>query len=73
MSVVKNWFNQDSHPTDEYIHWKESYDPKFKQTVATLREAYDLLAELDRAKLELLLERAYRAGRLDESEMGEDF
>lgn len=63
---VINWFGEESHPTDSYIHWNNK-QKEVKIKSKTLRKAYDKIISVGLKKeLELLLVAAYNSGRLDE-------
>ncbi len=62
---MKNWFGEECHPTDEYIHWTQNPN----EVSTPLRKAYDLIAGLGpeyTEALKLVAKAAYHAGELDE-------
>ena len=71
---MKNWFGATSHPTDQYITWR---DKDASSKAVELRNAYDLLVKDSMENvnaLNILLEAAYDSGREQEAELnaGED-
>ncbi len=59
-----NWFFEEPHPTDEYVHWTELAP---RELSVKLRKAWNrlgLLGELE--PLKVLLDAAYHAGQMDE-------
>jgi hypothetical protein len=61
---MRNWFNIESHPTDEYIHWAEANPIKL---ASRLRPCYDLIQTAGLGgELKNLLDAAYEAGSNDE-------
>lgn len=63
---MKNWFNLEDHPTDEYIHWSEK---NVKDVAINLRMYYNNIANAGfKGELDFLMKQAYYTGRLDESD-----
>ena len=70
---MKNWFNQEIHPSDNIISWT---DKNPKQTSKKVREAYDLISKVspDVSKaLKFLLDQAFEAGQQDEKDFNHHF
>lgn len=62
---MKNWFNEQPHPTDEYIHWS---DKNPKETSIKLRAAWDKLAFYDEQALVILMRAAYHMAQCEAAE-----
>lgn len=62
-----NWFEMQPHITDKYIHWS---DKNPRETAKALRETYDAFVTGSGSKqaLDILLEIAFNAGKIDEQE-----
>lgn len=85
---MKNWFNRESHPTDNLIHWQDEdfclrgwgmsmhNFKSFEKYVDALRAAYDLIASDPKMKaaLDLLMEAQRHKCRMEERDdrAGED-
>ena len=63
---MKNWFGQEPHPTDRYIHWSNK---DMRKQAEKLRAAYDKIIAVGlKDELDILTEGAYEEGRTDEFE-----
>lgn len=66
--MTTNWFGIESHPTDQFIHWKTRGKELEKET-AKLRDAYDKIIALGlQNELDILTKAAYDMGGNDEYE-----
>lgn len=62
----RNWFGEQSHPVDDFIHWSDRAPiPEQKR----LKAAYDKIADAGlKPELDILLEAAKWSGKREESD-----